>query len=122
MQIRSSKTQEQSAQPQQASAYHKISPEEAKEMMDGKEATVVDVRTPEEYEEGHIPGAVNIPNEEIGDTEPDLLKDKDAVLLIHCRSGVRSKAASDKLVELGYTQIYDFGGIIDWPYETVKED
>ncbi len=91
-------------------------------MMDGKEATVVDVRTPEEYEEGHIPGAVNIPNEEIGDTEPDLLKDKDAVLLIHCRSGVRSKAASDKLVELGYTQIYDFGGIIDWPYETVKED
>lgn len=102
-------------------AYHKISAQEAKKMMDGPDVTIVDVRTTEEYKESHIQGAINLPNEEIGDSDPELLGDKDAVLLIYCRSGRRSKEASDKLAELGYTQIYDFGGIIDWTYGTVTE-
>lgn len=101
-------------------AYHKISGEEAKKMMDEQEVTVLDVRTAQEYAEGYIPNAVNLPNEEIGKEPPELLPDKDAVLLVYCRSGRRSKAAADKLVELGYTKVYDFGGIIDWTYETVK--
>ncbi|WP_125142598.1 rhodanese-like domain-containing protein [Clostridium transplantifaecale] len=101
-------------------AYHKISAAEAKEMMDQTEVTVVDVRTLQEYKEGHVPGAINIPNEEIQDTEPELLNDKDAMLLVYCRSGRRSKDASDKLVKMGYKNVYDFGGIIDWNYDTEK--
>lgn len=100
-------------------SYHKINAQEAKKMMDESDVTIIDVRTPEEYEQAHIPGAVNLPNEEIGEAEPDILGDKDAVLLIYCRSGRRSKEASDKLIAQGYTQIYDFGGIIDWTYDTV---
>lgn len=106
-------------QPEET-AYHKISAAEAKEMMDQSEVTVVDVRTLQEYEEGHVPGAINIPNEEIMDTEPELLNDKDATLLVYCRSGRRSKDASDKLVGMGYKNVYDFGGIIDWNYDTEK--
>lgn len=106
----------------QESAYHKISAEEAKEMMDKEDVTIVDVRTLQEYNEGHVPEAVNIPNEEIMDTEPELLTDKDRKILVYCRSGRRSKEAADKLVGMGYSQIYDFGGIIDWNYETVKEE
>lgn len=101
-------------------AYHKISAAEAKEMMEQSEVTIVDVRTLQEYKEGHVPGAINIPNEEILDTEPELLKDKDATLLVYCRSGRRSKDASDKLVKMGYKNVYDFGGIIDWNYGTEK--
>lgn len=101
-------------------AYHKISAAEAKEMMDQMEVTVVDVRTLQEYKEGHVPSAINIPNEEIQDTEPELLNDKDATLLVYCRSGRRSKDASDKLVKMGYKNVYDFGGIIDWNYDTEK--
>ncbi|MCH4207295.1 MAG: rhodanese-like domain-containing protein [Solobacterium sp.] len=99
-------------------AYHKITAEEAKSMIDQGGVTIVDVRTQEEYDEKHIPGAVLVPVESIGDTMPEALPDKDAVLLVHCRTGVRSKKASDKLVKLGYTHVYDFGGIVDWPYET----
>ena len=99
-------------------AYHKITAKEAKEMIDQGGVTVVDVRTAEEYSDAHIPGAVLVPNESIGSELPEALPDTDAVLLIHCRTGIRSKQASDKLVKLGYTQIYDFGGIVDWPYET----
>ena len=106
-------------QPEET-AYHKISAAEAKEMMDQSEVTIVDVRTLQEYKEGHVPGAVNIPNEEILDTEPELLNDKDATLLVYCRSGRRSKDASDKLVKMGYKNVYDFGGIIDWNYDTEK--
>lgn len=106
----------------QENAYHKISAEEAKEMMDKEDVTIVDVRTLQEYNEGHVPEAVNIPNEEIMDTEPELLSDKDRKILVYCRSGRRSKEAADKLVGMGYSQIYDFGGIIDWNYETVKEE
>ncbi|WP_066687542.1 rhodanese-like domain-containing protein [Christensenella intestinihominis] len=101
--------------------YHKINAEEAKEMMDVESGVVVvDVRTPEEYAEKHIEGAVNIPNEAISDTPPEALADKDAKLIVYCRTGVRSKQASDKLVNLGYTNVYDMGGINDWPYETVS--
>ncbi len=98
--------------------YRKIAPEEAKKMIDAGGATVVDVRTPEEYAEGHIPGAVLVPNESIGKELPGPLPDQNAVLLVYCRSGVRSKQAAEKLARLGYTQIFDFGGILEWPYET----
>ncbi len=101
-------------------AYHKISPEEAKKMMDEGTVTVVDVRQQSEYDEGHIKGAILVPNESIGKEQPEALPQKDAVLLIYCRSGRRSAEAAKKLVEQGYTQVYDFGGIIDWPYETVS--
>jgi len=101
------------------SIYHKISAEEAKEMMDTQEVIIVDVRTLEEYNSGYIENAILIPNESINGA-PAELPDKDAIILIYCRSGNRSKQASDKLVALGYTNIYDFGGIIDWPYEIVN--
>lgn len=106
----------------QDSAYHKIDAEKAKEMIDKGNITIVDVRTAEEYAEKHIPGAVLLPNESIGEEPPAELPDKDVVLLVHCRTGVRSKEASDKLVALGYTKVYDFGGITDWPYETESEE
>lgn len=102
-------------------AYHKITAEEAKQMMDQGNATVVDVRTEDEYKAGHIPGSILIPNEEIGTERPQELPDPEAILLVHCRTGVRSKEASDKLVKMGYTNVYDFGGIVDWPYEIVEE-
>lgn len=106
--------------PSADGAYHKVTAAEAKAMIDEGGVTVVDVRTPEEYADAHIEGAVNVPNETIADAPPELLPDKDAVLLLHCRTGVRSKQAADKLVKLGYTQIYDFGGIVDWSYGTVS--
>ena len=100
--------------------YEKISPEEAKLMMGHDHVLVVDVRRPEEDKEGHIPGAVLVTNETIGTTLPKELPDKKATLLVYCRSGVRSKQASQKLVRLGYEKVYDFGGIISWPYEIEK--
>lgn len=103
-----------------AAAYHKISGEEAKKRMDEEAITILDVRTAQEYAEAHIPDAVNLPNEDIGEEPPKLLPDKDAALLVYCRSGRRSKEAADKLVAMGYTQVYDFGGITDWPYETMQ--
>lgn len=99
-------------------AYHKITSEEAKNMMESGGVTVVDVRRPEEYAEKHIPGAILVSNETIAEKSDEMLPDKDAVLLIYCRTGVRSKQASDKLIKLGYRNIYDFGGIVDWQYET----
>lgn len=99
-------------------AYHKITAEEAKAMIDEGGVTVVDVRRPEEYGRGHVPGAVLTPNETIGTEQPEALPDKSAVLIVYCRTGVRSKQASDKLVKMGYEHIYDMGGIVDWPYET----
>ena len=103
-----------------SSSYHKISASKAKSMMEEGNVVVVDVRTQAEYDEGHIEGAILIPNESIGSTQPSALPDKEAVILIYCRSGNRSKQAADKLVAMGYTKIYDFGGIIDWTYGTVK--
>ena len=107
-----------STEQQPQSSYHKITADEAKAMMDEGGVTVVDVRRADEYEAAHIPGAILLSNETIADTAPDALTDKDAALLVYCRTGVRSKQASDTLVSLGYTQVYDMGGIVDWPYET----
>ena len=98
------------------SSYHKISAKEAKEMMDTQEVIIVDVRTQEEYDEGYIENAILIPNETINEA-PSELPDKDAVVLIYCRSGRRSAIAANDLIKIGYTQVYDFGGINDWPYE-----
>ena len=98
--------------------YLNISPEEAKVLMDTQEDYVIlDVRTQEEFDAGHIPGAILIPNTEIADRAEQELPDKDQLLLVYCRSGNRSKQASQILVELGYTNIREFGGINDWPYE-----
>ena len=98
-------------------AYQKISAEEAYEMMASQEVVVVDVRTREEYDGGHIENAVLVPNESIGSEMPETLPDKEATLLIYCRS----KDAAQKLLALGYQSVYDFGGVIDGPYELVKE-
>ena len=101
--------------------YHKISAEDAKKRMDsGDEIIILDVRTQAEYDESHIPGAILIPNETIGNGKPEQLPDTDKEILVYCRSGNRSAQAAKKLVEAGYTQIYDFGGIMDWPYDTVS--
>ena len=81
---------------------------------------ILDVRTHEEFAAGHIPGAIVVPNETIGTEEIAQLPDKDQLIMVYCRSGNRSKQASDKLVKLGYTNIVEFGGIIDWPGETVS--
>ncbi len=101
--------------------YRKISPVLAKEMIDsGEELIIVDVRTASEFSQGHIPDAILIPNETIGSTPPAELPDKEAIILIYCRSGNRSAQAARKLVSMGYLNVYDFGGILDWPYEVVR--
>ena len=98
--------------------YMNITAEEAKVLMDSEEGYIIlDVRTQEEYDEGHIPGAILIPNTEIEARAGEELPDKDQLILVYCRSGRRSKLAAEILVELGYTNIREFGGIIDWPYE-----
>ena len=99
-----------------------ISMNEAVEMMETeKDYIILDVRTIEEYEEGHIPGAICVPNETIGENVIEELPDKGQVILVYCRSGNRSKQAATKLAEQGYTNIYEFGGIIDWTGEIVSE-
>ena len=98
--------------------YVSITAEEAKRIMDTEEGYIIlDVRTQEEYDEGHIPGAIVISHEEITEKAEKVLTDKDQLILVYCRSGRRSKLAAEALVELGYTNIKEFGGIIDWPYE-----
>lgn len=102
-------------------AYKIISQEKAKEMMESsKDYIILDVRTEEEFALGHIEGAINIPNEEIGHNEIKALPDKNQTLLVYCRSGHRSKQASSKLAILGYKNIYEFGGVITWEYGLVK--
>ena len=90
-------------------------------MEEGSGYIILDVRTPAEFAEKHIPGAINVANETIGTDEIPELPDKDQLILVYCRSGNRSKQASEKLVALGYTNIVEFGGINDWPGETVTE-
>ena len=98
--------------------YMNITAQEAKVIMDSQEDyTILDVRTQEEYDQGHIPGAILIPDYEIEEKAEQVLRDKDQLLLVYCRSGRRSKIAAEALVELGYTNIKEFGGILDWPYE-----
>lgn len=99
--------------------YEQISQEEAKALMDSEEeCLILDVRTLEEYNGGHIPNAICIPNETISASVVDTLTDKEQLILVYCRSGNRSKQAAEKLVSLGYTNIKEFGGINTWPYET----
>lgn len=102
--------------------YRKITAQEAKARIDSKdELIILDVRTAEEYAQGHIPGAVLLPVSNIAKDAPAQLPDKDAEILVYCRSGNRSRQAAQQLVAMGYTGIFDFGGIVDWPYETVTE-
>ena len=99
--------------------YKQITQEAAKEMMDTVEAIVLDVREQDEYDEKHISEAILLPVGMIDeDTAEGVIPEKDTPVLVYCRSGNRSKTASQKLVDLGYTQVYEFGGIKDWPYET----
>ena len=96
-----------------------LTQEEAKEMMDAQEVIILDVREQDEYDSGHIPGAVLLPVGSIDeDTAAEVIPEKDSTVLVYCRSGNRSKTASSALAELGYTNIYEFGGINTWPYET----
>lgn len=100
--------------------YNKITAEEAKEIINSQEVIILDVRTPAEYEEGHIEGALLIPDYEIKNLADSKLPDKDEKILVYCRSGNRSKSAAKVLADMGYTNIYEFGGIMGWTYGTVK--
>ena len=103
-------------------AYRQISSEEAMAMMEAESGYIIlDVRTPEEFAGSHIPGAINVPNEAIGSAQIPELPDKDQLILVYCRSGNRSKQASEKLVLQGYTNIVEFGGISAWPGEIVSD-
>jgi len=102
--------------------YHKITAGEAKDIMDaGDPYILLDVRTAEEYQESHIDGAQLLPSGELADRAASELPDQQAVILVYCRSGARSAGAAKALVAMGYTNVYDMGGIIDWPYGTVSE-
>lgn len=102
----------------QGAEYMNITAEEAKHIMDDTEGyLILDVRTQEEYDEGHIPGAVVLPHTEVEARAEVELPDKEQVILVYCRSGRRSKLAAQALAELGYTNVKEFGGILDWPYE-----
>ena len=108
-----------SREEENTASYQQVTAEEAKSMMEEQpDAVILDVREKDEYDAGHIPGAVLLPvgtiNEE---TAASAIPEKDTVVLVYCRSGNRSKTASQVLADLGYTQIYEFGGIKDWPYE-----
>ena len=108
----------QANQNNREAVYMNITAQEAKQIMDTEEGYIIlDTRTQAEYDEGHIPGAIVIPHDEITDRAEEELPDKDQLLLVYCRSGRRSKLAAEALVELDYTNIKEFGGIIDWPYE-----
>lgn len=101
--------------------YKQISQEEAKEMMKKDDGhIIVDVRRQDEYDSGHIAGAILIPNESIGTSQPDLLKDLDQIILVYCRTGNRSKQAAQKLADMGYTNVYEFGGINTWDGDVVQ--
>ena len=105
-----------------APSYKQISPEEAKQIMETKkDYCLLDVRTAEEFASGHIPGAILIPDYEIAQKAEDTLTDKNQLILVYCRSGRRSKLAAETLANLGYTNVFEFGGIIDWVGEIVTE-
>ena len=104
-------------------SYTQIDQETAKLMMDLDDGhVIVDVRRQDEYDEGHIPGAICIPNESITDFMPSELPDLEQVILVYCRSGRRSKEAAQKLFDMGYTNVFEFGGIIDWTGEIVTKE
>ena len=102
----------------QEAIYMNITAQQAKEIMDTQDGYIIlDTRTQAEYDESHIPGAILIPYDEVLERAEDVLTDKNQLILVYCRSGRRSKLAAQDLVKLGYTNIKEFGGIIDWPYE-----
>lgn len=104
-------------------SYTQITQEEAKAMMGKNDGhIIVDVRRQDEFDAGHIPGAILIPNESITDEKPAKLPDLNQIILVYCRSGRRSKEAAQKLADMGYTNVYEFGGIIDWTGETVMNE
>ena len=104
-----------------SASYDQISGAEAKTLMDSESGyIIIDARTQEEYDQGHIPGAILIPEYEIADRAEKELLDKNQLILVYCRSGRRSKIAAEELVKFGYTNVKEFGGIIDWEYEIVK--
>ena len=104
-----------------SSSYKTISSKEAQQMIeDNKDALILDVRTAAEYESGHIPNAVNLSNEDIQAGKIDSLKDKSQLIMVYCRSGNRSRQAAQKLAELGYTNVVDFGGIQSWQGDIEK--
>lgn len=110
----------QSSTEETEAVYRKITPEEAKEMMAEEGIMILDVREQSEFNEGYIEGATLLPVGIINAGDLSVLPDKDQKILVYCRSGNRSGTAAKKLVAEGYTQVYDFGGILDWPYEVVK--
>ncbi len=102
-------------------SYKTISSTEAQQMIeDNKDALILDVRTAAEYESGHIPNAINLSNEDIQAGKVDSLKDKSQLIMVYCRSGNRSRQAAQKLAELGYTNVVDFGGIQSWQGDIEK--
>lgn len=103
-----------------AAEYRKITPAEAQNMMVEDAVVVLDVRTQEEYDAGHIPDALLLPDTELKQRAEELLPDKEQTILVYCRSGRRSASSAKLLVELGYTSVYDFGGILDWTGEVVR--
>jgi len=103
-------------------SYKQISQEEAVKMMKTEDCLILDVRTEEEYNDGHIPNAMCLPVETIGSEAPVELPDKDQTILIYCRTGIRAAAAAEQLAKLGYTRVYDFGGIADWKGDIVTEE
>lgn len=103
---------------EKGSVYMNINAEKAKEMMENlEEFVLLDARSEEEFSEGHIPGAIVIPHDEISERAEEEIPNKDIPVFVYCRSGRRSKIAAEALVSLGYSEVYEFGGIIDWPYE-----
>lgn len=113
----SPESQEQAPSETETATYIKLTPEQAKEIIDTEDDIIIlDVRTQEEFDTGHIEGAILLPNTDIRDKAEATLKDKDQTILVYCRSGNRSQMAAAELISMGYTKVYDFGGIIDWPY------
>ena len=101
--------------------YEPITAEEAKKIMDsGEEHIILDTREQDEFDEGHIPGAILIPYTEIENKAEEMIPDKEKLILVYCRSGRRSKIAAESLAKLSYTNVKEFGGIIDWPYKVEK--
>ena len=109
--------------PNEKNGYTQIDAKKAAEIMAGEdEYVILDVRRQDEYDSGHIPGAILVPNEEIGSEMPEELPDLNQIILVYCRTGRRSKEAAEKLAAIGYKNIYEFGGIVDWTGDIVKEE
>ena len=108
-------------QSESSSSYQQVDAETAKKMMDEEEDyAILDARTQAEYDQGHIPGAILMPHDTVADAAEDALPDKDQLILVYCRSGNRSKQASQTLADLGYTNVVEFGGINSWPYDVER--